>query len=329
MALVSLAEAVLLLQNNEVVALPTETVYGLAAKINSDEALGKIFSTKNRPFFDPLIVHVSHLEQGTDYAEFDPLSMALAQNFWPGPLTLILPKRKNVSDLITSGGATVALRSPNHPVFLETLATLQTPLAAPSANMFGKTSPTTADHVLEEFSQNVAVVNGGTCSTGIESTIVEINESEKTLEILRPGIIDQISLQKFLYDHSFNYSILQKKQHLAPGHLKNHYQPDVPFILIHQNTASSETLPNTIHSLLNNLVSEPWEELQLPHEASLAARQLYSRLRLFSKRQQAFYFVLQSRHQADPTWSGLIDRLMKASSGAISCHQGQWQLQDK
>ena len=159
---ISVDQAIALLKQGEVVALPTETVYGLAALITHEEALKNIFKIKQRPLFDPLIVHVENIEMAKPLVEsIDELSLALMKNFWPGPLTILRPKSKRISDLITAGLLEVGLRSPNHPVAQNILKSTQTPFAAPSANLFGKTSPTTAQHVLEEFNNQVPVVEGG------------------------------------------------------------------------------------------------------------------------------------------------------------------------
>jgi L-threonylcarbamoyladenylate synthase len=162
--------------NGEVVGIPTETVYGLGAVISKSDAIKKIFTTKERPFFDPLIVHVSGVEQAKELSlDWSAAADILAQEFWPGPLTLVLPK-KNVSDLITSGLQTVGVRCPDHKIALEIIEKVGEPIAAPSANRFGKTSPTCKKHVLEEFNDAVFVVDGGDCSVGIESTIISVLE---------------------------------------------------------------------------------------------------------------------------------------------------------
>ena len=141
-----------ILLNEDVVAIPTETVYGLAGSISSEKALHKIFKTKERPYFDPLIVHVSSIEQAKEYVtDWTEITEILAQNFWPGPLTFVLPKNDKVSDTITSGLNTVAIRMPNHIKTLKLIESLGTPVAAPSANPFKKTSPTTTAHVSEYF----------------------------------------------------------------------------------------------------------------------------------------------------------------------------------
>ena len=182
-----------LLLAGEVVAIPTETVYGLAADISNEDAIRKVFSLKERPFFDPLIVHVASLKQAKALTtEWGPLTDFLARYFWPGPLTLILPKAESVNSLITSGLETLAIRFPNHPAAIQ-LITQVGPLAAPSANKFGQTSPTEAHHVRKEFrSVDVFVVDGGPCEIGIESTVLEVGSNQDSVSILRPGRIGVI-----------------------------------------------------------------------------------------------------------------------------------------
>jgi len=322
-------EAISLLKNGEIVALPTETVYGLAARIDQDSALKKIFTTKNRPFFDPLIVHVQDIVQAQSYAHWDEVSLYLAQEFWPGPLTLVLPKKEGqVSDLITNAGATVALRCPHHSVFIEVLKRLQVPLAAPSANLFGHTSPTTAQHVMNEFQTHVPVVDGGPCEKGIESTVVQFDEGGDKLFILRPGMISKKELEQKLLQKSFNVSAEIRHQNNAPGFLKNHYQPRVPLILVYENPISEgdKSFIDLIKSSIPpELKITRW---QLPLDPTLAARQLYCDLRQFSERNEAIYLTIPTAWSQDDRWQGLLDRLQKASHASTD-FDGKWRLSSK
>ena len=189
---VSISDAVTVLSKGGVVGLPTETVYGLAASLKSEEGIREVFRIKERPFFDPLIVHCASLEQVQSVVSiWTPAHQLLAQRFWPGPLTMIVPKKSVVSDLVTSGLPSVGVRIPSHPVALSVIQQLGCPVAAPSANKFGKTSPTTARHVRDEFGPSVVVLEGGPCDVGIESTVIEIVEDNTGLRILilRPGMI--------------------------------------------------------------------------------------------------------------------------------------------
>src|SRR4051812_16552371 len=171
----SLSEAAALLAGGEVVAIPTETVYGLAASVFDAKAVARVFEAKGRPYFDPLIVHGADLASLTCVADFsDPRAAELAARFWPGPLTLILPRKPAVPDLVTAGLPTVAVRVPDHP---DTLSLLRRtgPLAAPSANLFGRTSPTTASHVAEQLDGRIPLIlDGGPCKVGVESTILSL-----------------------------------------------------------------------------------------------------------------------------------------------------------
>ncbi|MCL9980106.1 MAG: L-threonylcarbamoyladenylate synthase [Bacteroidia bacterium] len=214
------------LRNNETVAIPTETVYGLAANALNEEAVAKIFEVKNRPFFDPLIVHIKNVSQISLYARDVPnLALQLAEEFWPGPLTLVLKKQGIVPDLVTSGGDTVALRMPNNEMTLELLNKLDFPLAAPSANPFTYVSPTSAAHVLDQLDGKIPyILDGGNCQVGIESTIVRVLED--TIEILRPGGISEDALRDFLPDvNVVEFQEITSSPISAPGQLEHHYSP--------------------------------------------------------------------------------------------------------
>ncbi len=192
--------AIDILKNGGVVAMPTETVYGLAGDVEQETAIKKIFSTKERPFFDPLIVHISSIEQAKKLTtQWDETCEKLAESFWPGPLTLILPKSDLVNPLITSGLNSVGLRWPNHALAMELISNFNLGLAAPSANKFKKTSPTSKEHVEAEFGNNVFVLDGGKCEVGIESTVAGVFKDR--IEIYRPGMIslEDISLAVLVF----------------------------------------------------------------------------------------------------------------------------------
>lgn len=215
-----------LLKHGEVVVFPTETVYGLGANATLDQAVACIFALKNRPAFNPLIVHCSSLDQAQEYGVFSPLALRLAQQFWPGPLTLIVEKTKgcNISSLVTAGLSTVALRVPNHPVAQDLLKALPFPLAAPSANISGRLSSTTAQHVESMFGLNLPILDGGSCQHGLESTIVDM--STEIPYLLRVGSLPKESLEKFL-DQPLTLKTKVKKGEvpLSPGQLLRHYAP--------------------------------------------------------------------------------------------------------
>jgi len=236
---VSVNEAVEQLNNASVVALPTETVYGLAGLANSDDAVFKIFETKGRPRFNPLIVHCANLQIARSIAQFDALAEQVADAFWPGPLTLVLLKTANaeLSDLVTAGLDSVAIRLPKHPIAREILSQLSSPVAAPSANPSGKLSPTTALHVIDGFDGRVPVVDGGHCDAGIESTILAIIDGQITM--LRPGTIT-----KKMVENAVGQPVgdPQDEKIVAPGMLKSHYAPNASVRLAATSLKSGEAL---------------------------------------------------------------------------------------
>lgn len=218
-----------LLQKGELVAIPTETVYGLAGNALNPEAVALIFETKNRPSFDPLILHTSSLDRVAEFVlEIPEKLKPLAEKFWPGPLTLLLPRKQVVPDLVTSGLDRVAVRVPNHSLTLALLESLDFPLAAPSANPFGYISPTTPAHVADQLGDKIPyILDGGACEVGLESTIVGLEGDE--IVIYRLGGLEISAIEKFvgpvkIKDHS-------SSNPSAPGQLDSHYAPRKPFIL--------------------------------------------------------------------------------------------------
>ncbi len=228
-------EAAVLLQAGEVVALPTETVYGLAADAFNPQAVAKVFEVKERPAFDPLIVHIASFRELSDVAEVpeDIASVvkSLAGTFWPGPLTMVLPKTAKVPDLVTSGLPTVAVRQSGNLIFRAVGKALGRPIAAPSANRFGRISPTAASAVERELGGRIPlIVDGGACSEGLESTIVAIEPGEKRplIRVLRAGPVTKEQLQKF------GKVVIEKRvtgRPDAPGQLESHYAPRTPLLL--------------------------------------------------------------------------------------------------
>jgi len=221
------------LRKKQLVAIPTETVYGLAGNALDQKAVLSIFETKNRPSFDPLIVHTDSLEKLSEYVtEIPEQAYLLAEKFWPGPLTLLLPKKDIIPDLVTSGLDTVAVRIPSHPLTLQLLATLDFPLAAPSANPFGYISPTTAQHVNQQLGEKIPyILDGGECGIGIESTIIGFVNQIPTVYRLGGLAIEDIENvigEVALMSHS-------SSNPKAPGMLKSHYAPRKPFFLSERN----------------------------------------------------------------------------------------------
>jgi L-threonylcarbamoyladenylate synthase len=247
--------AVNALTAGEPVALPTETVYGLAADALNPDAVAKIFAAKERPSFDPLIVHLPHKDRLSDVANLPPgleaVVRQLTEVFWPGPLTLILPKADAVPDLVTAGLPTVAVRMSDHPVFKRVITSYGKPLAAPSANRFGRISPTSASAVVSELNGRIPLIlDGGACMLGLESTIIRIEpgESKPIFRVLRAGPIVKEDLQpygKVIYDHS-NTSPTPD----APGQLPSHYAPMTPLRLL-SSPADFRPDPSKRYALLS------------------------------------------------------------------------------
>ena len=222
------------LQRGELVAIPTETVYGLAAHALDVRACRRIFTAKRRPDHDPLIVHVADLRAAEHLAEFNNAARVIARHFWPGPLTLVLPKKNNVPSIVTSGQDTVALRSPAHPLARRMLKLSGVPLAAPSANLFGYVSPTTAEHVQLGLGARIRhILDGGACRVGVESTIVDLSHPGQ-LRVLRPGAISASELLAVLRGAGLKTRVVRGKTPaavLAPGLLDHHYSPHTPLTI--------------------------------------------------------------------------------------------------
>ncbi|KLE34863.1 L-threonylcarbamoyladenylate synthase [Aurantiacibacter luteus] len=226
---VTVAEAVQRLRAGELVALPTETVYGLAARADSGEAVAKIYRAKGRPDFNPLIVHVASLAMARGLAHFDARAEALAARFWPGPLTLVLPLREGaaIAPAVTAGLPTIALRQPAHPLAAEVLAGLGLPLAAPSANRSYRLSPTRPEHVRASFGEAAPpVIDGGECTAGLESTIVALRP-DGGWSLLRPGPVGAEELARLLGTEEKSRGATIE----APGQLEKHYSPGKPLTL--------------------------------------------------------------------------------------------------
>ncbi len=229
------AEVCELLANGGVVALPTETVYGLEANARDPIACRRVFEIKGRPFLDPLIVQVMDLEEAAKLAYMNPEAELLASEFWPGPLTIVLPRKPEVPDIVTAGLPTVAVRMSRHPLLREVLRCSGLALAAPSANPFGYVSPTRAEHVINTLGDKLEhLLDGGTCEIGLESTIIDLQDMDSPT-LLRPGAITQDMLS-----HVLNKEVRaeyrargesEKKAVPAPGLLDRHYSPATPLIL--------------------------------------------------------------------------------------------------
>jgi L-threonylcarbamoyladenylate synthase len=330
-----LEKALELLSQDNIVGMPTETVYGLAASIYSEKALKKIFTVKERPFFDPLIVHVGSVNEAIPLVKAWPLSVqALAEKFWPGPLTLVLEKSSLVSDLITSGLPTVAIRMPSHPIALLLISKFGSPLAAPSANKFGKTSPTTKAHVdLEFLNDNILVLEGGACTVGIESTVLSLKQDENNrvhISILRPGQILLNEIIKTLENLDFKVTVvLNREKNLAPGQMKHHYMPIKPLVFSSSNIEFNKIKKSILEKIsalpdfedevkiIKPQKIETYKKLELSNEPTIAARELYAKLReVCSGDEDIILFQKESFHQGE-AWEGIFDRMMKAATVII------------
>ena len=289
----AVARAVDLLRNGEVVALPTETVYGLAADALKPIAVAKIFEAKDRPRFDPLIVHLPSrdwLGKIVDLPVQDwQLILKLADKFWPGPFTMVLQKREIVPEIVTAGLDTVAVRISAHPVFAEIVCELDQPLAAPSANRFGCVSPTTAQHVMDELGGRIPlIIDGGPTEHGIESTVVAVRGGK--IDILRRGPINAEQLSEF----GKVDIVMPSRKISAPGQLSSHYSPKTPLRLI-DNAESFLPQENQRVGLL------AWNPVEL--EKKFAA------VRLLSERQdlrEAAANLFRHLHELDQSALDLI-----------------------
>lgn len=309
-------KAVEILKNDGVVGMPTETVYGLAADIKSPEGIDKIFQTKKRPFFDPLIVHIAHLVQiKSVVSNFHELAQFLAEKYWPGPLTMVLPRHKSLNKKITSGLENVGVRFPKHPIAQKLIITLNSPVAAPSANLFGKTSPTTAEHVVNEFSGAVSVLDGGPCEVGIESTVIGFNEHLTEVHIYRPGAITKKMIQEALNKEFVRQVIvMEAPSPAAPGQLQHHYMPKIPLILVPtQINIEDENFKNELKTKLK-LPSVVYNEIKIAHDPVICAREIYEQLREASLSKATVLVIFTHDFMKDGIWDAIMDRLNKAAS---------------
>lgn len=309
-----------LLRAGELVAFPTETVYGLGADAGNPQAIARIFAAKGRPADHPLIVHLpdaSHIERWA--SEIPGMAFKLATAFWPGPLTLIMRRRPSVLDAITGGQDTVGLRVPNHPTALQLLQAFGGGIAAPSANRFGRISPTTAAHVREELGNSVSMIlDGGPCQVGIESTILDLSGGEP--RILRPGMLDAPSLGAVLgFIPEFGPNAETPR---VSGSLEAHYAPQTPMNLV-AAADISRLAGNAVQSgqHLAVLAIQPptfshdkLEWLSASADPAQFAHDLYARLRELDAVGADLIFV--EAPPANDGWRAVADRLRRAAAGS-------------
>lgn len=237
----NLEQAIIALNQNQAVAIPTETVYGLAANAFNKSAIEKVYALKNRPLYNPLIVHIRSYDYLTLVAKDIPeMAIALAKKFWPGPLTLLLNKTELVPDIVTAGNSTVAVRVPNHIVALELLNQISFPLAAPSANPFGSISPTSAKHVQLAFDDDLLVLDGGECERGLESTIIGFKNNQAVL--YRHGSIALEEIVKVT--GALTFATSADKNPISPGTLSKHYAPKTDIYITNRVEELMKIFPN-------------------------------------------------------------------------------------
>lgn len=310
-----------MLRAGGLVAFPTETVYGLGADAANDEALRKIYAAKGRPRDHPLIVHIGGFEDLEAWVAHAPPSAArLAERYWPGPLTMILTRAAGVSDLLTGGQQTIALRAPSHPVARALLAAFGAGIAAPSANRYGRVSATTAEHVRSELGGSVDfVLDGGACDLGIESTIVDLSGAQPAL--LRPGSIGAEVLESVL---GAPLGLAGPDSPRAPGGVTKHYAPQTPLMLMEADLVvelaasmvrQGRTVAVLARSALRPLIAGvTW--IGAPVDAAAYAHDLYANLRALDAAGCSAILVEEPPLQA--AWAAVHDRLTRAAAGSAA-----------
>ena len=321
-----LKEAGQAIREGKIVAFPTETVYGLGADALNEEAVKKIFLAKDRPLYDPLIVHITCLEDAIDLVEeLPPIVRTLGQTFWPGPLTMVMKKSKNISDIVTSGLDTVAIRIPGHPVAQALIREAKKPIVAPSANLFTHVSPTNAQHVIDDLKGKVdIIIDSGETTVGVESTVVDI--TELPLKILRLGGTTLESIQKI----TEKIIIANENEGLkkSPGMLKKHYAPKARLILAE---GKSEIMVKNISNAASEYKKEGYKVgiiasrenadkfsdflvkiIGNAKDLETCAHNLYAQLRLLDE--QRCDIIIAENFEDKGMGRAIMDRLRRASS---------------
>jgi L-threonylcarbamoyladenylate synthase len=322
----AIAEAARRIHAGELVAFPTETVYGLGADASSDAAVAKIFAAKGRPADHPLIVHVADAAQVNDYAaSVPPFAARLMQAFWPGPLTVILPRQEGVATAAAGGQNSIGLRCPSHPVALAFLKACMalgvSGVAGPSANRFGRVSPTTAAHVRSEFAGDLLILDGGPCEVGIESSIVDCTRGRPVL--LRPGVLTRAQLEAACGEPVLAQNNMQSGEVAAPrasGTLESHYAPHAKVRLMDAGAiqAALDVLGrDAAHMAIyaRSIVRIQSDKLlyrRMPDDALATAQQLFAVLRDFDAQGVKLIWIENLPDGAD--WDGVRDRLARAAA---------------
>lgn len=306
-------KAATLLKQGNVVAIPTETVYGLAANAFDGNAVKQIFEIKQRPLFNPLIVHIKSI----DYLEnivssIPPKAMILAKHFWPGALTLVLPKKEIIPNVVTAGKDTVGIRVPSHPTALELLNQLDFPLAAPSANPFGYISPTTTAHVQNQLGAKIPfILDGGNCQKGIESTIIGFENNEPIL--YRVGAISKEEIENCI--GKINSKTKAASSPEAPGMLSKHYSPRTPLMVSDDIISDLEKYKNQavgfiVFSDLNLNASEKYIQVSTTNNLEEAAQNLYAAMHQLDA--AGFELIIAEKFPETGLGISLNDRLYRA-----------------
>ena len=317
----AIEDAARCIQAGGLVGFPTETVYGLGADASSDAAVAGIFAAKGRPANHPLIVHVADAAQVSAYASSVPIfAERLMQAFWPGPLTVILPRREGVAAAAAGGQNSIGLRCPAHPVALAFLKACNTGVAGPSANRFGRVSPTTAQHVAGEFGDDLLVLDGGPCAVGIESSIVDCTRGRPVL--LRPGVLTRAQLQAACGEPVLDKEDLQTAGQTprASGTLESHYAPNAKVRLM--DAAALQTALDLLGAEAAHIAVYARAVLRIksaqvllrrmPDDALATAQQLFSVLRSFDA--QGARLIWVETLPVDTEWDGVRDRLGRAAA---------------
>jgi len=295
----SIKDAAQILRNGGLVAFPTETVYGLGANALDASAVAKIYEIKGRPETSPLIVHASSIEMArTLVTEWPREAEELAQRWWPGPLTLVLPKAAQIPDIVTAGLATVGVRVPAHPLALQLIEAAGLPLAAPSANRFGELSPTTAAHVRAAFGDLIPVLDGGPTRVGIESTVVSIADGKITL--LRPGMIALGEIER---------AVTPEGAHPSPGMAARHYSPRTPLLIVNTPSEMPDRRGAYVWWNTSGLTAR---SLRMPHEPVAYAHRIYSVLHELDD--ENWPWIAVEAPPDTPDWAAIADRLKRAAS---------------
>jgi L-threonylcarbamoyladenylate synthase len=299
-----------LLRGGELVAFPTETVYGLGANALDAAAVQRIFDAKGRPETSPLIVHVSSIEMALSLAaEWPEAAEKLVERFWPGPLTLVLKKRPVIPDVVTAGLPTVGLRMPAHPVALALLREADVPVAAPSANRFTQLSPTTAEHVRRGLGERVSyILDGGACQVGIESTVLSVVDQPAVL--LRPGGISRREIESVIGPIPSHAPAEASGSHQSPGMHPQHYSPRTPLRLV-----TGGALPTSGRGVYLQLRCAPLNAaniVPMPSDPRDYAARLYATLHEIDR--QGYDWIAVESPEETPEWESVLDRLRRAEA---------------